>query len=440
LRPSGRRSALLVSAVMLVTLLAWLPAGARGEPSAALGDPAGAGGTAGMTTGPGTALAIDLEPVASGFEAPLFVTGAGDGSGDRYVVEQAGRIWRVDAAGVVDPAPMLDIRERVLDHNERGLLGLAFHPDFAANGRFYVTYSQADDGATSISEFTLERATAPLEPATVPSPAASHAPRPVEDTERPLLLIPQVYTTHKGGMLAFDGQGMLIVSTGDGGSGNDPHGHGLDRWSLLGKLLRLDVDAGWPYVIPEDNGFAGDPDGRSEIHAIGLRNPWRFSVDDLTGDIYIGDVGQSAWEEIDVLPRGTRRASFGWSDMEGPSCLGDRACDPSAHIAPAIAYPHVTAERADCAVIGGYAYRGDAGTLPQGTYVYGDYCSGTIWAVPGEDLMAGAAEPVVAGQLDPAHGQLRSFGEDDGGELYAVTSAGEVLRIVAAGDPRSASG
>jgi glucose/arabinose dehydrogenase len=233
-------------------------------------------------------------------------------------------------------------------------------------------------------------------------------------------------------MLAFDQQGMLLVGTGDGGSGNDPHGHGLDRWSLLGKLLRLDVDAGWPYVIPADNGFAGDLDGRAEIHAIGLRNPWRFSVDGLTGDIYIGDVGQSAWEEIDVLRPGTRRASFGWSDMEGPGCRGGRECDPSAHFAPAIAYAHVSGDRADCAVIGGYAYRGSAGTLPVGTYLYGDYCSGTIWAVPVKDLVAGVAEPVVAGQLDGSHGQLRSFGQDDLGELYVVTSAGELLRIVAA--------
>jgi glucose/arabinose dehydrogenase len=384
----------------------------------------------GMVASAGAELAIDLEPVASGFHAPLFVTAAGDGSGDRYVVEQAGRIWRVDATGRVDPAPMLDISGRVLDHNERGLLGLAFHPDFATNGRFYVTYSQVDDGATSISEFTVERATVPR---TVPSPAPPDAPRAVEDTERPLLLIPQVYTTHKGGMLAFDRQGMLLVGTGDGGSGDDPHGHGLDRWSLLGKLLRLDVDAGWPYVIPVDNGFADDADGRAEIHAVGLRNPWRFSVDSLTGDIYIGDVCQSAWEEIDVLRPGTRRASFGWSDMEGPGCRGGRTCDPSVHIAPAIAYSHVSGERADCAVIGGYVYRGGAGTLPDGTYLYGDYCSGTIWAVPVEELVAGVSRPVVVGQLDEVHGQLRSFGQDERGELYVVTSAGELLHIVRAG-------
>ena len=210
----------------------------------------------------------------------------------------------------------------------------------------------------------------------------------MEATERPLLVIPQIYTTHKGGMLAFDPDGMLVISTGDGGSGNDPHGHGLDRWSLLGKLLRLDVDHGWPYAIPADNGFAGDPDGRSEIHAIGLRNPWRFSIDRASGDIYVGDVGQSAWEEIDVLPRGTRGASFGWSDMEGPGCLGERpATRPRTSRRPS---PTRTCRGtgANCAVIGGYAYRGRQGTLPEGTYVYGDYCSGTIWAVPVSDLLS----------------------------------------------------
>ena len=324
-------------------------------------------------------LAIDLEPVASGFEAPVFLAAPEDGSGDRYVVEQGGRIWRIDAADVVDPEPMLDISDRVLLHNERGLLGLAFHPAFSRNGRFFVTYSQADDGATSVSEFTLPRA---LE-------TGDDETRTVEATERPLLVIPQIYTTHKAGMLAFDQDGKLIIGTGDGGSGNDPHGHGLDGWSLLGKLLRLDVDRGWPYVIPADNGFAGDPDARAEIHAIGLRNPWRFSIDRASGDLYIGDVGQSAWEEIDVLPHGTRGASFGWSDMEGPGCLGDRPCDPADHIAPAIAYPHVAGEQAHCAVIGGYAYRGSRATLPQGTYLYGDYCSGTVWAVPVADLLAG---------------------------------------------------
>jgi glucose/arabinose dehydrogenase len=391
------------------------------------------GGVLALDPGASPARAIHLEMLATGFRDPLFLAAPGDGSGDRYVVEQGGRIWRVDQAGRVDPTPFLDISERVLVHNERGLLGLAFHPAFELNGRFFVTYSQADDGATSISEFRVPRPSSG--PPASPSARPTEAPRPVEATERPLLVIPQIYTSHKAGMLAFDRDGMLLAGIGDGGSGDDPHGHGLDRWSLLAKLLRLDVDRGWPYAIPADNGWAGVPDGRAELHAIGLRNPWRFSVDDLTGDIYIGDVGQSAWEEIDVLPRGAMRASFGWSDMEGAGCRGGQACDPTAHLAPALAYPHVAGEGAHCAIIGGYAYRGERGTLPDGTYLYGDYCSGTIWAVPVVDLVAGTAEPVVVAHVDPTLGPLRSFGEDDAGELYVVTGAGAVLRVLSAAAP-----
>jgi hypothetical protein len=233
-------------------------------------------------------------------------------------------------------------------------------------------------------------------------------------------------------MLAFDRDGRLVISTGDGGSGNDPFGNGLDRRSLLGKLLRIDVDAGRPYGIPSNNGFAGDPEARAEVHAIGLRNPWRFSIDRTSGDIYIGDVGQSGWEEVDVLHLGRRAASFGWSDMEGPDCVGDRACRPGDHVLPSVAYRHHEADLRHCAVIGGYAYRGVRGTLPQGTYLYGDHCSGVIWSVPVAELAAGTAAPIIAVRLEPAYGQLQSFGEDDGGELYLVTSGGQILHILGA--------
>jgi glucose/arabinose dehydrogenase len=375
---------------------------------------------AGETAG----LSLRLEIVAEGFEAPVFLTGSGDGSGDRLVAEQGGRIRLLRADGTVAPDPVVDISDRVLHHAERGLLGLAIHPRFPENGSAFVLYSRRDDGATVLSRVTLPGSVA----GTLAGPSQD-APRP-QTPELQLLVIPQRYTTHKGGMLAFDGEGMLLAGIGDGGSGNDPQRHGLDRRSLLGKLLRLDVERGAPYAIPPDNGFATDPTARGEIHAIGLRNPWRFSVDRVTGDIYIGDVGQSGWEEVDVLPSGRQGASFGWSDMEGPDCLADRACDPAAHLAPAIAYRHDDASR-PCAVIGGFAYRGARGTLPSGAYVFGDHCSGLIWAVPAEDLLAsGRAAPHEAGRVDPAFGQLVSFGEDDDGELYAVTDAGLVLRLV----------
>jgi glucose/arabinose dehydrogenase len=364
------------------------------------------------------ALAVHLVPVASGFDMPVLLVGAGDGSGDRYVVELGGRVMRLDRGGVIDPEPFLDLRDQVLVDHERGLLGLAFHPDYETSGRLFLAYSRRGDGATVIAEIALRDATGTSRTATA--------------VERPLLVIAQPYTRHKGGMLAFDRAGMLLIGIGDGGSGDDPDGHGLDPWSLLGKLLRIDVDAGWPYAIPADNAFAAKGGARAEIEALGLRNPWRFSVDRTTGDVYIGDVGQGRWEEVDVLPRGAGATSFGWSDMEGPDCLGDRPCDRAAHALPALAYAHADGDVAHCAVVGGYAYRGGAESLPSGSYLYGDYCSGVIWTASASELVAGTANPRVVARLDPSYGQLQSFGEDDEGELYLVTSGGHVLHLVAA--------
>ncbi len=359
-------------------------------------------------------LSVELAVVASGFESPVLLTGSGDGSGDRYVVEQRGMVWRMNEDGSTEPEPFLDIRDRVLDHHERGLLGLAFHPDYEENGRLFVLYSQRDeDGATSISEFTVG------------------GDDPVESTERRLLTIPALSTMHKGGGLAFDPEGMLLAGIGDGSTGNDPEGNGQDRASLLATLLRLDVDRGYPYAVPPDNGFAEDLSARGEIHAIGLRNPWRFSVDSESGHVYIGDVGQSDWEEIDVLEPDSREPSFGWSVMEGSDCFQGRSCDPELHIAPVIAYPHVDGDVGHCGVIGGAVYDGTAGTLPLDTYFYADYCSGTIWGVPAAQLRRRQAEPAIVGQVPADLGRPRSFGVDDAGELYLVTDAGNVLGIAA---------
>ena len=369
-------------------------------------------------------ITLALEPVAEDLERPVLLVGTGDDSGDRFVAQQNGRIVRLDAAGQVQPEPLLDLSDRVLDHHERGLLGLALHPGFGQNGRFFVAYSQALGGATAISEFTV--------PGPPDEPAIGDEldePVPVERTERPLLVIAQPYTTHKGGMLAFDGEGMLLISTGDGGSAYDPHDNALDPASLLGKLLRIDVDRGWPYAIPEGNGWAGQPGARGEVHAIGLRNPWRYSVDPVSGDIYIGDVGQSAWEEVDVLRPGERQVSFGWNQLEGEGCLLDKRCVPSDHLGPALVYAHVDEDTGHCAIIGGYAYRGTAASLPDGSYLYGDYCSGTIWAVPVEQLTGGDATPAEVGHLDPGLGQIQGFGQDDAGELYLLTSLGNILHI-----------
>jgi glucose/arabinose dehydrogenase len=346
---------------------------------------------------------IRLRTLVEGLDAPVFATSAQDGSGRLFIVEQGGRILVADAAGAVAPEPFLDITERVTSGGERGLLGLAFHPDFASNGRLFVDYTRAEDGATVVSELRAEDERAD------------------PDSERVLLLIEQPFGNHNGGMIAFDAEGYLLVGMGDGGGGGDPLGSGQDRASLLGKLLRIEVDEGDPYAIPEGNVLAAEPGARPEIHALGLRNPWRFSVDRLTGDVWIGDVGQNAWEEISRLPAGESGLDFGWNEMEGPVCY-QQGCDPSAHEPPVAAYPHDLG----CSVVGGYVHRGERQQALSGTYLFGDYCEGTIWAADAEALAAGTAEPVVVAGLDAP---LVSFGEDEAGEILVVAHDGRVLVV-----------
>jgi len=350
------------------------------------------------------ALELDFIEVASGYDQPLLVTAAGDGSGMLYVVEQTGRIWPVTLDGVRAEAPLLDISDDISASGERGLLGLAFHPAFAQNGRFFIDYTRAGDGATVVSEFVA---------------AGGSADR---ADERQLLVIEQPFANHNGGGLEFDTAGMLLVGTGDGGSGGDPLGSGQDRDSLLGKLLRLDVDSELePFGIPADNGFAGS-DARPEIHALGLRNPWRFSVDPVGGHIYIGDVGQDSFEEVSVLPGGAGGQSFGWNEVEGPVCFTD-GCDLTAHTPPALSY----GRDEGCTVIGGRVYRGTAQPALEGVYVFGDYCTGTIWGALADELVTGTAASVPIGAID---GRLVSFGADEAGELYAVEQGGRILHVV----------
>ena len=375
------------------------------------------------------AIRVTLELLAGGFERPVFATGTGDGSGDIYVVEQRGSIRRVSADGRVDRVPLLDISDRVLLQHERGLLGFALHPRFEDDPRLFVAYSRSGEGATVLAEFTLPA----LAPAPGPGSEAEsdneEEPLPIEDSERTLLVIPQPFSTHKAGMLAFDLDGMLLMGVGDGGHQDDPFDNGLDTSSLLGKLLRFDVESGWPYAIPPDNGFIDERLARPEIHAIGLRNPWRFSVDRETGRLIIADVGQREWEEINVYPAGKAGVSFGWSDLDGRDCFEDRACVPADHVEPAVAYAHEAGDVGHCAVIGGYTYRGQAVPLLRGLYLFSDFCSGVIWAVRADRLVEGRMEPTVVGALPERFGQPHSFGEDDAGELTLVTSTGDVLRI-----------
>jgi glucose/arabinose dehydrogenase len=359
-----------------------------------------------------TEVVLTLEPFATGFTSPIFVTGDGSGGGMLYVVEQPGRVWAVAPDGTTQPTPFLNLSDRVISGGEQGLLGLAFHPDYASNGRLFVDYTRAGDGATVISELRAVDGTVSA------------------GTERVLMVIPQPYPNHNGGMLAFDAKGMLLIGMGDGGSGGDPQGNGQNRQSLLAKLLRIDVDGQKPYGIPADNPFRSDTATRPEIFALGLRNPWRFSVDRLTGDIFIGDVGQDTWEEVDVVPAGTSGQDFGWNITEGPSCFGASTCDRTGLTDPIATFNHSIG---DCTVIGGYVYRGTRYPALEGGYVFGDYCGGelrVLWAA--HAVTAGSATPVDAGHMD---GTLVAFGQGDDGELYAVDySGGRILHVV--GTPR----
>ncbi len=400
-----QRRLLVLGAVVALAIPA---VGTAQSPSAPLSTSPGPGAYR-----PGS-VAIELAPFAEGLASPVFVTPDGTGSGILYAVEQGGTIRAISPDGSVSTTPFLDIHDRVdSDGNEQGLLGLAFHPGYATNGRLFVYYTRTGGGSQVLSEF--------------------HAVDGVVDpaSERVVLEMADFAPNHNGGMLAFDRQGMLLIGTGDGGGADDPQRNGQNVKQLLAKLLRIDVDGALPYAVPEN-----DPDGRlgpdalPEILATGLRNPWRYSVDRLTGDIFIGDVGQDKWEEIDVLPAGATGANFGWSVVEGPECFRTPGCPLSPYVAPVVTYSHVSGD--GCAVIGGYVYRGSAFAALNGAYLYGDDCSGNLWLLSAADALSGTLSEADPG--DPvAHldGSLSGFGQGDDGELYAVDLGGRVLRVTA---------
>jgi glucose/arabinose dehydrogenase len=348
------------------------------------------------------AQSLVLRPVLANLAQPVHVTHAGDGSRRLFIVEQAGRIL-VLAPGAAAPTPFLDLTTRVLTGGERGLLGLAFHPRYATTGRFFVNYTRRPDGATVIAEYRV----APGDPDVA------------LDDERILLVIGQPFANHNGGMLAFGPDGFLYVGMGDGGSSFDPDRRAQNVTDLLGKILRLDVDppAGStaPYASPPTNPFAGPHPGRDEIYALGFRNPWRFSFDRATGELFVGDVGQNSREEIDRVILG---GNYGWPIFEGRHCLGlGGSCDDPALVPPVAEYEHAAGR---CSVIGGHAYRGSAGTLPAGAYVFGDLCTGEIL------LLQGGAVSVLV----PSGLSISSFGEDEAGEIYVTGLAGTVHRLV----------
>jgi glucose/arabinose dehydrogenase len=366
------------------------PAGTRAE--------GGPSSLASPAAGDPHSLRLALTTVASGLQAPLFVTGAGDGSGRLFVVEQAGRI-RIVRGDRLLATPFLDIRDRVSAGGERGLLGLAFLP--GSDGRvFFLDYTDRA-GDTVISRVRV---------------SATDPDRADPTSETVLLRIPQPFPNHNGGMLAFGPEGDLFVGVGDGGSAGDPLDNGQRLDTLLGKLLRLQVGADGPARIPTDNPFVRRPGVRPEIWALGLRNPWRFSVDRATGQLWIGDVGQNAWEEIDRAPNLTGAgANYGWRRMEGAHCYPPgTTCDPTAFVPPIAEYGHDQG----CAVTGGYVYRGARWPALQGVYLFGDYCSGRIWGLASDG--PAPQDPVLLLQDQLA---ISSFGQDDAGELYVTDLA-----------------
>ena len=369
----------------------------------------------------GSVIGLQLQRVTAGLAFPTSVTHAGDGSNRLFITEQRGTV-RVLKNGKTSPNYFLDISPQVRCCGEQGLLSIAFHPDFAANGYLFVDYTDRD-GDTVIARYHV----------------TSGSDKADEHSQKIILKIKQPTPIHNGGQLQFGADGHLYIGTGDGGSfseggdgsGNDPENHAQRLDTLLGKILRIDVDHGDPYAIPPDNPYAHTAGARKEIWASGLKNPWRFAFDRMTGDLYISDVGRDRWEEIDVQSHDSPGGeNYGWRLMEGPACFYlSHGCNPDGALTlPAIQFSHSQG----CAVIGGYVYRGKDIPALAGNYLYADFCTGKIWgAAKGKD---GAWASRLL--LDSDY-MITSFGEDDEGELYIThrdKEDGGVYRLVISGN------
>jgi glucose/arabinose dehydrogenase len=351
---------------------------------------------------------LTLELVASGFQSPVHITHAPTDSSRLFVVERGGVIWIIKD-GTVLPTPFLDISGQVKAGGEQGLLSVAFHPLHAANGEFFVLYTDVN-GDSRVSRFLTD--------ATDPDVADPSSESLVLFTEQP-------YTNHNGGLVAFGPDGMLYVGLGDGGSGGDPLRNGQDSTTVLGAILRLNVDGGSPYAIPIDNPLVSDAAAAKEIWVYGLRNPWRYAFDGETGDLYIGDVGQGAWEEINVQPSVSAGGeNYGWNVMEGTHCYNAVSCDQAGLVLPVVEYPHTGGA---CSVTGGHVYRGSLLPDLAGRYFYGDYCAGWIRSFRYSGGTAVDSQD-HSGDLGTVS-QIVSFGEDAAGELYIVRLTGAIYRL-----------
>lgn len=347
---------------------------------------------------------ISLTKIVSGLNQPLGIAHASDGSGRLFVVEQGGRI-RIIKNGALASQPFLDISSRVSCCGERGLLGLAFPPNYASKKYFYVNYTNSS-GDTVVARYRVT---------TNPDVANSNS-------EQVLLTVNQPYANHNGGQLAFGRDGYLYIGLGDGGSAGDPQNNAQNPASLLGKILRIDVESGSaPYAIPPSNPFRQTAGYRPEIWALGLRNPWRFSFDRQTGDLYIGDVGQDRYEEIDFQPASSKGGeNYGWRITEGNHCYNTSTCNQSGLVRPIVEYDHQQGR----SVTGGVVYRGQSYPNLQGIYLYGDYISGKIWGLRRSGTSGENTVLLNSGNL------ISTFGEDDAGNVYlADYRQGNIYRI-----------
>jgi glucose/arabinose dehydrogenase len=382
--PRRRLLALLGATILLAMMAAW------------------------QATGAAAAASVELYQIVTGLDAPVYVTSARDGTRRLFVVEQTGRI-RIIQDGSVMPTPFLDVSSEISHGSEQGLLGLAFHPKFKTNGLFFVNFTRAN-GDTVVNRYHVS--------GTNPNVA-------VRSSAYRIITVGQPYDNHNGGTLQFGPDGYLYIGMGDGGSGGDPGNRAQNLSTLLGKMLRIDINgstAKHHYRIPSSNPYVGRA-GLNEIWSRGLRNPWKYSFDRVTGTLWIGDVGQGRYEEID-RSGGTspgRGLNYGWRVMEGRHCFNPSSgCNKSGKVLPVVEYGHGEG----CSVTGGYAYRGSAVPALYGKYVFADYCSGRIWTIPRKPGATATKSLLMDTSLN-----ISSFGEGSTNELYVVDRGGAIYLL-----------
>ncbi len=362
---------------------------------------------------------LELVQFATGLSSPVDITNAGDNR--LFITERGGKIRILNADGSIEPGDFLDINDLLTPDCsggcEQGLLGLDFHPDFANNGFFYVNYTASGGGDTHLSRFSVSAG----------NPNVADP-----DSEVLLMDISQPYGNHNGGGIKFGPDGYLYIGMGDGGAGGDPQAFSQNRQSFLGKMLRIDVDNGTPYSIPADNPFVNDDETLDEIWSIGVRNPWRFSFDRETGDMWIADVGQNAWEEIDFEPAGSPGGiNYGWRCREGQTNFNTSNCPPTSELTdPVHVYPTISS--VGCSVTGGFVYRGCDYPEFYGKYIYGDYCSSRIWALTNNGDGTFSNEEL----FNYDNFEISSFGEDVNGEIYmAAIGEGRIYKVTETSNP-----